>query len=215
MITTVLYDMDGLLLDTEPLWGISMLKIATQNNIPVSKDLFKATTGLRIYEVTEYWSRNFPWQGKHHREVADEILEDIIESSKRPNMVLPGVISSLELLKSKGIKIGLASSSPLHMIDALVDYHNLRPYFDEVSSADAVEMGKPHPGVFLYCAEKLGSNFHECLVLEDSINGMIAGKAARMKVAVVPEHTKRNDPRFKLADYCLDTLEDFTLDLLG
>ena len=63
MINTVLYDMDGLLLDTEPLWGDSMLRIAQKHNIPITWEKFKETTGLRIYEVTDYWSVKYTWNG--------------------------------------------------------------------------------------------------------------------------------------------------------
>lgn len=214
MITTVLYDMDGLLLDTEPLWGESMRRIANKHNIPITPQRFKETTGLRIYEVLDHWAIHFPWHGSSPREIADEILDDIIASSKRSGMVLAGVEQSLNLLKDNGYKIGLASSSPLVMIDALVDHFRLRHYFDEISSADAVDIGKPHPGVFLYCANKLGAKPNECLVLEDSINGMIAGKAARMKVVVVPDPIHFDDPRFLLADARLRSLTDFDLQLV-
>ena len=214
MITTVLFDMDGLLLDTEPLWGVSMLRVAGKHKIPITAGRFKDTTGLRIYEVTEHWAQHFPWEGSSAKEVADEILEDIIAESKKNGTVLKGVEAALKLLKKHKYKIGLASSSPKHMIDALVDHFGLTHYFDEITSADAVEMGKPHPAVFLHCAKALGSKFNECLVLEDSVNGMIAGKAARMKVIVVPDELHFDDPRFALADAKLKSLEDFSLDML-
>lgn len=206
--------MDGLLLDTEPLWGVSMLRVAGKHKIPITSGRFKDTTGLRIYEVTEHWAQHFPWEGSTAKEVADEILEDIIAESKKNGTVLKGVEVALKLLKKHKYKIGLASSSPKHMIDALVDHFGLTHYFDEITSADAVEMGKPHPGVFLHCAKALGSKFNECLVLEDSVNGMIAGKAARMKVIVVPDELHFDDPRFALADAKLKSLEDFSLDML-
>lgn len=215
MINTVLYDMDGLLLDTEPLWGKSMLQVAEKHNIPITRERFKETTGLRIYEVTEYWSIKYPWEGKGHQEVAEEILDDIIASSKANAGILKGVPESLELLKSNNYKIGLASSSPQRMIDALVDHFGLGGYFDNISSADVVAMGKPHPGVFLHCAEALGSKPIECVVLEDSVNGMIAGKAARMKVIAVPDALHFDDPRFSLADAKLQSLKDFDLELLS
>lgn len=215
MINTVLYDMDGLLLDTEPLWGKSMLQVAEKHNIPITRERFKETTGLRIYEVTEYWSIKYPWEGKGHQEVAEEILDDIIASSKANAGILKGVPESLELLKSNNYKIGLASSSPQRMIDALVDHFGLSGYFDNISSADVVAMGKPHPGVFLHCAEALGSKPIECVVLEDSVNGMIAGKAARMKVIAVPDALHFDDPRFSLADAKLQSLKDFDLELLS
>lgn len=214
MINTVLFDMDGLLLDTEPLWGESMLRIAAKHKIPITAKRFKETTGLRIYEVTDHWAIHYPWEGKSSKEVADEILDDIIASSKQHGTVLKGVEAALILLKKHKYKIGLASSSPKHMIDALVDHFDIRKYFDEITSADAVELGKPHPAVFLHCAAALGSKHNECLVLEDSVNGMIAGKAARMKVIVVPDDLHFDDPRFALADAKLKSLEDFDLDLL-
>jgi mannitol-1-/sugar-/sorbitol-6-/2-deoxyglucose-6-phosphatase len=214
MINTVLYDMDGLLLDTEPLWGESMLRIAQKHNIEITRERFKETRGLRIYEVTEYWSRKYPWQGRHHLEVADEILDDIIALSKLRGSVLAGVENSLKMFKDNGFKIGLASSSPSRMINALVEHFGIQHYFDCITSADAVELGKPNPAVFLHCAENLNSTPKACVVLEDSINGMIAGLAARMKVIVVPEAMHFDDPGFSLADVKLKSLEDLTLELI-
>lgn len=206
--------MDGLLLDTEPLWGESMLRVAHKHKIPITPARFKETTGLRIYEVTDHWATHYPWEGRTSKEVADEILDDIIASSKKDGTVLKGVIQALQLLRKHKYKIGLASSSPAHMIDALVDHFDIRKYFDEITSADAVELGKPHPAVFMHCAAALGSKPTECLVLEDSVNGMIAGKAARMKVIVVPDELHFDDPRFALADAKLKSLEDFDLDMI-
>ena len=215
MITTVIFDMDGLLLDTEPLWGVSMLRVAEKHGIPITAERFKETTGLRIYEVTDHWAIHYPWEGNTPKQIADEILDDIIASSKKAATVLKGVEKTLQLLKANNYKIGLASSSPKHMIDELVNHFGLTKYFDVITSADVVEMGKPHPGVFLHCAAELGSKMVDCLVLEDSVNGMIAGKAARMKVVVVPDELHYADPRFSLADLKLHSLEEFDLGLLN
>jgi HAD superfamily hydrolase (TIGR01509 family) len=215
MINTVLFDMDGLLLDTEPLWGESMLRVAKKHKIPITRERFKETTGLRIYEVTDHWAAHYPWNGKSSKEVAEEILDDIIAASKQSGMVLKGVENALKLLRKHHYKIGLASSSPQHMIDALINHFGLTKYFDCITSADAVELGKPHPAVFLHCAALLGSKPNECLVLEDSVNGMIAGKAARMKVIVVPDELHFDDPRFELADGKLKSMEDFDLDIIS
>src|SRR5437870_3707717 len=125
MINTVLFDMDGLLLDTEPLWGVSMLKVAEKHNIPISRERFKETTGLRIYEVTDHWAIHYPWSGRSSKEVAEEILDDIIAASKEHGTVMSGVPHALELLKKNNFKIGLASSSPKHMIDQLVSHFHL------------------------------------------------------------------------------------------
>jgi HAD superfamily hydrolase (TIGR01509 family) len=214
MINTVLFDMDGLLLDTEPLWGESMLRIAEKHKIPITRERFKETTGLRIYEVTHYWSLRYPWEGSSHEAVASEILDDIIASSKEKGSVLPGVLYALKMLKEKGYKTGLASSSPQKMIEALVDHFGIRDHFDVITSADAVDYGKPHPAVFLHCAADLGSSPLDCLVLEDSVNGMIAAKAARMKVIVVPDALHFDDPRFAVADAKLMNLNDLNIELI-
>jgi mannitol-1-/sugar-/sorbitol-6-/2-deoxyglucose-6-phosphatase len=214
LIDTVIFDMDGLLLDTEPLWGESMLRVAEKHGIPITYRQFKETTGLRIHEVTEYWASKYPWKGASSVAVADEILDDIIDNSIRNATVMPGVSKSLDLLTANGFKIGLASSSPMRMIAVLVDHFKLTPYFHNISSADATDFGKPHPAVFLYCAHALGSAPGSCLVLEDSVNGMIAGKAARMKVAVVPDPHVFGDPRFAIADAKLVSLDDFDLDFV-
>lgn len=214
MIDTVLFDMDGVLLDTEPLWGKCMLRIANNHSIPITQDKFKETTGLRIYEVTDYWSQKYPWEGSTPTEVADDILEDIIECSKIEGRVMPGVVKALKLLKEHGYKVGLASSSPMRMIDELVTHYDIKSYFDTITSADSVELGKPHPGVFLQAAEELGVNPLSCVVIEDSINGMIAAKAARMKVIMVPDVLNFHKPQMELAEAKLTSLEEFDLGLL-
>lgn len=207
--------MDGLLLDTEPLWGKTMLEVAEKHQIPITRERFKETTGLRIYEVTDHWAIHYPWQGRSSREVADEILDEIIAASKNHASILKGVEQALQLLRKNKYKIGLASSSPSRMINELVDHFGLTGYFDVITSADVVALGKPHPAVFLHCADSLGAKPNQCLVLEDSVNGMIAGKAARMKVIVVPDELHFDDPRFSIADGKLRSMEDFDLDVIN
>lgn len=214
MINTVLFDMDGLLLDTEPLWGVSMLRVAEKHGIQISKEKFKETRGFHIYEVTEHWAHKYPWKGKSSQEVAEEILDDIIELSKTSGRIMPGVEQTLKMLKKHKFKIGLASSSPERMILALVEFFGIRHYFDSIVSADAVEYGKPHPAVFLHCAKELDAKPRHCLVLEDSVNGLIAGKAARMKVIAIPDEVHFDDPRFTLADAKLSTMEDLDMDVI-
>lgn len=214
MINTVLFDMDGLLLDTEPLWGEVMLHVARRHNIPISGDRFKETTGLRIYEVTEYWAHKYPWKGATPHQVAEEILDEIIVAAKKRGGVMPGAIDALKLLRNNNYKTGLASSSPMRMIDELLGFYDLKQYFDIIVSADAVELGKPHPAVYLHAAKQLGVNPLECVVLEDSINGFLAGKSARMKVIMVPDVLNYHKPEFMLAEARLTSLEEFDLELL-
>lgn len=206
-----IFDMDGLLLDTEPLWGVSMLKIARHYQVPGGPNFFKHTTGLRIYEVTEYWAEKFPWPGTASpRQLADEILDDIIALAKKEGAIMPGAIACLEWMRRKNIKIGLATSSPTRMMQELIDHFGLNTYFDVLTSADTALSGKPHPEVYLQCAHALIEMPWNCVAFEDSVNGMVSAKAARMKVVAVPEPARLADPKFGLADLVIPSLENFT-----
>ena len=215
MITTLLYDMDGLLLDTEPLWGECMMAVAQRHGIAMTPERLRATTGLRIYEVCDHWAEHYPWQGSTATQVATEILDDVIRESCVRGGILPGIEQSLKAARSAGLKTAVATSSPARMMDTLLETYCLRDYFDGVYSADAVQYGKPHPAVFLHAAAELGTTPSQCCVLEDSVNGMIAAKAARMKVIVVPNQLHFDDPRFALADAKLRTMEDFDVAMLN
>lgn len=200
MIDTAIFDMDGLLLDTEPLWSKSMQRISQKHKIPVLPHQFKETTGLKIYEVVEYWSVKYPWQGAGVHEISEEIIDDIIALSKAEARVMPGALKLLRSLKENNFKLGVATSSPIRMLQELIRHFDLGAYFTELSSADTVGFGKPHPAVFLHCAAQLGSRPLQCIVFEDSLNGIIAAKAARMKVIAIPDELHFDNPKFALAD---------------
>lgn len=208
---TAIFDMDGLLLDTEPLWGRSMLKVASHYQVPIGPDFFKHTTGLRIYEVTEYWKEKFGWPGNATaRCLAEDILDDIIALSKKEGRVMPGVLECLDWMRSEGLAIGLATSSPMRMLQDLIGHFDLMSYFQALISADTALFGKPHPEVYLQCAHALNAQPWNCVAFEDSINGMISAKAARMKVVAVPEDALYDSPKLGLADVKLRSLEQFS-----
>jgi len=210
-VNAAIFDMDGLLLDTEPLWGESMMAVAGHYKIPVTLQQFRHTTGLRIFEVTRFWKEKFPWPGAVDAEtVANEILDDIIARSKEKGRIMPGAVDCLQWLRAQQIRTGLATSSPMRMVNALIDHFNLNAFFDALHSADTALFGKPHPEVYLQSAHALNAAPYNCVAFEDSVNGMVAAKAARMKVVVVPEPAKIADPRFSLADLKLASLAEFT-----
>lgn len=198
--TAVIFDMDGLLLDTEPLWGESMMRVAQKNKIELTYPELRFTTGMRIYEVTAYWAAHFPWKGAADSyQVAEEILDDIIANAKTNASVMEGVLLHLDFLKSQQYKLAVATSSPKRMAHELLSFFGLDTYFQNVACGDEVQHAKPHPEVYLLAAERLGVASYNCIALEDSINGMIAAKAARMQVVAIPEAAKLKDPAFGLA----------------
>lgn len=215
MNSTVIFDMDGLLLDTEPLWGRSMMEVVTARNIPVGPDKFRETTGLKIHEVVHYWSVKYAWQNGNIHEVAEDIVDHIIALSKAEASIMPGALSLLENLRKEGFRVAVATSSPDRMLQELIRHFGLAGYFDELVSADAVAYGKPHPAVFLHCADKLQSPVLACVVLEDSVNGIIAAKASRMKAIAIPAIQHYDDQRFSLAELKVRSLEDLSPHLIA
>ena len=107
------------------------------------------------------------------------------------------------------LKVALASSSAYRVIRAVVERLGLADAFDLIYSAEEEEYGKPHPGVYLTTAHRLGVAPTRCLAVEDSLNGVLAAKAARMKCVAIPEAEARHDPRFAIADTVLDSLNGF------
>jgi sugar-phosphatase len=120
---------------------------------------------------------------------------------------LPGAQRAIDLTSQRG-PIALASSTPLALIEKVLEHFGLRDHFVSLHSAQFEPFGKPHPGVFLSAAASLGVAPDRCLVFEDSAAGVIAAKAARMTVLAVPTATDRVLPAFALADEVLASLED-------
>jgi sugar-phosphatase len=139
------------------------------------------------------------------------INDVVIEKIRYKGEAMPGVHKVLDQIRSSGLKIGLATSSPLALIDVVVDKLGIRDYFSAFNSAENLVHGKPHPQVYLDCASALGVEPVSCVCFEDSFHGMIAAKAARMKCVVVPLPAFRDQPRFQAADLLLHSLEDFDL----
>ncbi|NIG53445.1 hexitol phosphatase HxpB [Chitinophaga sp. Cy-1792] len=209
MINTVIFDMDGLLVDSEPLWGLAMQEVFNTVGVTLTPDLWHKTTGLRTKEVVSYWHHHFQWTAKSEEQVTDEIISTVIRMIIAEGRSMEGLHYILDFFKERQFKIGLASSSPKRLIDAVVDNLGISPYFQAVASAEFEDYGKPHPAVYLACAKALGSMPLECIAFEDSITGMTAAKAARMTTVVVPEAHNRQDPRYALANLKLNSLLEF------
>ncbi|MBL7636255.1 MULTISPECIES: hexitol phosphatase HxpB [Atlantibacter] len=211
-ILAAIFDMDGLLIDSEPLWDKAELEIMATLGVDVSRrHELPDTLGLRIDLVVDLWFIHQPWNGPSKAEVTDRIITRAITLIEEQRPALPGVNEAVALCKAQGLKVGLASASPLRMLESVLSILGLRDQFDAVSSAEKLPYSKPHPQVYLDAAAKLGVDPLCCVTLEDSVNGMIATKAARMRSIVVPAAENRADPRWVLADAKLDSLEQLTL----
>jgi mannitol-1-/sugar-/sorbitol-6-/2-deoxyglucose-6-phosphatase len=210
MPSAVIFDMDGLLIDSEPLWRESEIEIFAGVGLTLSHELCLKTTGIRIDEVVDYWYQRQPWEGPSTAEVVGRIVERVIGMIHEHGEPKEGVEGALRAAEATGARLALASSSPYALIDAVIDKLGLSGAFEVIYSAEEEELGKPHPGVYLSTARQLGTSPLACVAIEDSLNGVIAAKAARMKCIAVPEGPGRGDRRFALADITLASLAELS-----
>lgn len=205
----IIYDMDGVLVDSEPLWKRSEQQVLAQYGIDpvaIKKKHHLVTTGMRIDETIDLYRRLYPHNKISTKDVTKQIIDIVIEKITATKPIMSGVINSLVLCQSLGLKIGLASSSPMPVIDAVTDSLNITHYFNQRVSAEYLEYGKPDPRVYLFAAKKLVEDRLNCVTIEDSIAGMIATKAARMKSIVVPDKKNVNHAHWCIADIKLLSL---------
>jgi len=210
---TVIFDMDGLLIDSEPLWNEAADEIFKQYGIQISTEQYATTTGMRIKEFVLYWFRINSIPAENAAAAEQKIIQLVIEKVRTKGRPMQGLSHIFNFFISRQFKIGLASSSPLGLIDMVVDKLGIRNYLHAISSAADLPYGKPHPQVYLDCAAVLKSDPHECICVEDSFNGLIAAKAAGMKCVVIPAQHDTGKPKFSAADLKISSLQNFN-DLL-
>ncbi len=213
-IRTAIFDMDGLLIDSEPLWYEAAVEVFTPLGIILTPESYASSIGLRTKEFVAWWFNSYGIDMQDAINTEKQINDVVIEKIQANGEALAGVQEVLEMIKSKGLKIGLATSSPSRLIDVVVDKLGIREYFSAFSSAEHLVFGKPHPQVFIDCAKSLDTKPVECLCFEDSFHGMIAAKAARMKCIVVPAPFMKDEPRWHAADLQLNSLQELTGTLL-
>ncbi len=210
-LNTVIFDMDGLLIDSEPLWKEAAEEVFAYYGKKLSKGEYEQTTGLRTSEFVSWWLRDYNFDDAELKRAADNIIELVIRKIQRNGQALPGTRYIFDFFHQRGFKIGLATSSPLSLVETVVDMLQIKPYLLATTSAENMDFGKPHPQVYLDCAAALGSSPLQCICFEDSVNGMIAAKAARMKCVVVPVPAQAKDERWSLADLKISSLQNFSV----
>lgn len=208
-LNTVIFDMDGLLIDSEPLWGEAAHEIFGRYNFQLTKTQYATTTGMRTKEFVEWWFNYYKIDARHNEEAENAILQNVVEKVAAKGRALPGVEHIFNFFIQRNFKIGLATSSGKPLIDVVVDKLGIRNYLQSIESAADLPYGKPHPQVYLNCAAALNSHPTQCICFEDSFNGLIAAKAARMKCVVVPAPHDSKNEKFNAADLKISSLINF------
>jgi sugar-phosphatase len=205
----VVFDLDGLLIDSEPFWRRAEIEVFATVGVHVTEAETRQTMGLRIDDAVHHWFERRPWEGRSPAEVERAVtarVAELIEAEGRP---MPGARDLVDLCRQRAIPMAVCSGSYAVVIEAALDKLGLTSSMAAWHSAEWEPLGKPHPGAYLSTADKLGVDPTACLAFEDSFNGAISAKAARMRVVAVPEPAALASPRWGFCDLVLPSLEAF------
>ncbi|MGS2763287.1 hexitol phosphatase HxpB [Sinomicrobium sp. M5D2P9] len=205
----VIFDMDGVLIDSEPAWKKAEYEVFTSVGVHVAPDLSEITSAMTTTEVTKFWYEKAPWQGKSLREVENEVIDCVGRFILEEGEPMSGIKELLELFHHRSFRIGLSTNSPSRLIPLVLEKSGISDYFNAVSSSENEVLGKPHPAVYLTTAKKLGISPENCIVFEDSVHGIMAGKNAGMKTVAIPSEKQFHLEEFNQADLKLRRLADF------
>ena len=210
MMQAVIFDMDGTLIDSEPMWKEAEKQVFSSIGVEVTDKLLSQTVSMTTREVTEFWYSHFPWSGKSLDQVENEVVERVAELISEEGVALEGVREILNFFKNKKFKIGLSTNAPSKLIPVVLNKLNISHYFHATSSSEHEIKGMPDPAVYLSTAKKLNVEPSKCIAFEDSISGIISVNQANMRTVVVPNISEFADNKFEISYIKRRRLSDFS-----
>ena len=214
MIRAVIFDMDGVLIDTEPVWRQVEHDVFARLGIELSDSQLRQTWGMRIDEVVGHWYRSRPWNGVRPHAVSAAIIRGMVTHVEAVGEPMPGAVEAIATARGAGLRVAIASSSSHKLIEAVVSKLGIAALVDVRCSADDELLGKPDPAVFLSAARRLDVEGSECIAIEDSPLGVRSAKGAGC-VCVAVRTGSNGHVDFGAADIQIDSLTQLTPALLS
>lgn len=209
MIKAIIFDMDGVLIDSEQIWDEAEKTVFSSYGISVTEADQLLTRNMNMLEVSEYWSKKslspFSMQASQQG-VIDHVCQQI---QKKPR-AMEGALNLLKHLQRSNLPIGLATNAPRPVCNTVMQCLEIEQYFTSIQTADDVENTKPHPEIYLKSASTLQVEPNHCLVFEDSPTGVKAAYAAGMQVIYVNPRRRADTSILTIIRSALVSLEHFS-----
>ena len=202
--TGAIFDMDGVLFDTERIYQQTWHELAEEQGIKLGSGFLRAITGTNGERMRRVVEEHY--QVSDGAAVAEECMKRMQEKLSECVPVKDGVREILAFFRERGVRMAVASSSSHEQIEANLAGAGIRAYFEAVVSGTEVEQGKPAPDIFLRAAEQIGCRPEECFVFEDSENGVRAGHGAGCITVMIPDLIEPSD---QVRPYCSWICRDF------
>lgn len=208
-IKAVIFDLDGTLMDSMGIWRDIDIEFLSQRNLTFEEDLQEKIEGMSFTETAIYFKEYY--QLTESIDELKSIWNQMAENKYRHEILpKPGALRFLAYLKEKGIKMGIATSNSAELIAAVNETYHLDTYMSCIVTACSVNKGKPAPDVYLEAARQLGVKPAECLVFEDIVKGIEAGKNAGMKVCAIEDSysAHQREEKRKISDYYIQSYDE-------
>jgi HAD superfamily hydrolase (TIGR01509 family) len=210
----VIFDLDGVLINSEPIWDEVRRALAARHDLPWPDDATRAMQGMSTPEWSGYLADVVGVPGTA-AELAEAVIDEIEHRYATELPLIPGAIEAVERIAA-AFRLGLASSSPRRLIDVVLTASGLAKHFDVSVSTEEVAAGKPSPAVYLDVADRLGVDPNEAAAVEDSSNGLRSAHAAGLAVVALPHAAFPPAPvALGLADVVLHDLVDLTPEIFA
>jgi len=191
-IQGVIFDFDGVIIDSEPWWCLAKLRVFNSAGLNVSREDAVHSTGKRVEEIIAENQQLFKYDNNTAKKLVADIYAVAQEEISKHAQPIKGLYDAIELLLANNITLAIATSSPANIIISTLEKLQLRDAFKIIHSAEKEQYGKPHPAVYLTARAMLGIDTKRCFAIEDSFNGLIAAKAAKLPCVLIDEQKNSN-----------------------
>lgn len=208
-IDAVIFDLDGTLVDSMWMWRNIDIEYLARYGIEMPQNLQSCIEGKSFSETAVYFKERFQIPDSIEQ-IKSDWNEMAWEKYVTEVPLKEGVTEFLQYLKQEGIPAGIATSNSKELVELIVKKHEIERYFSSIRTSCEVAKGKPSPDIYLLVAEDLGVDPRRCLVFEDVLHGVMAGKNANMKVcAVYDEYSEKDqDEKRKQSDYYVHSIAE-------
>ena len=208
MLSAIIFDLDGVLADSEPWWNQIDAKLLAEYGATYRGEYHQNVVGVNYRLAVEFYKKAFglsaPTEEMMQRrgEIATEFFANRVG-------LFPHVEEVLQELRQMRLRLAVATSSVGQSVRPFLDRHQLTKFFEIIVTGEEVERGKPAPDIYMHAAEQLGIPADACLVVEDALPGVAAAKAANIRVVAIPDRRFVDPDKYKTeADYVLNSLKE-------